>query len=368
MLKNIESSQEEYLNCIIKLKNRVDSGDINFKIISRFIEEVNCFWLERIEIIELELEELASQSSCFLLSGAIYLGISEYEKYYFKSMGDYHLLYDPFLKLESFFTLDENQADRERFIDFFKRAYYDSVNLLTENMGRFFILPIRIIAIKKEDERMALQQKAFSDIVSGLFEFSYVFSSIEEFSKQFSSYEEIENKMKINVKNLIIFNPEDEPGDSLRKKVSVYTANQMGFSEIVRGMSEAEVFIFCLSALVMQILDILLICVFLNVSPYIRFGTTFHYLMIIMESFSDSEYMKSLIENAILFFIFTRCIKSSQFDFIVFGEYCERISGKRSLDNIMNKIKEKGINIFEGNTQEIELIIKDEFQPILLNH
>ena len=102
LLVNIKKSQQDYLVKILQHESKINQEGLSVKDISFLLDEIKCFWLERLKIIEFELEELTEKHLCFLLSGAIYLNVSEYEHFYFKSLGDYHLLYDPFLKMENF--------------------------------------------------------------------------------------------------------------------------------------------------------------------------------------------------------------------------------------------------------------------------
>lgn len=96
-LINIQKSQEKYCDMIIQYKSLFGQDEIDLKEIAFMLDEIKCFWLENLEPIEFELEELTEKHSCFLLSGAIYLNVADYEHYYFKILGDYHLLSDPFL-------------------------------------------------------------------------------------------------------------------------------------------------------------------------------------------------------------------------------------------------------------------------------
>jgi len=112
-LKNILKSQEEYFEIALQYRDIVEKDDLSIEQIAMILDEIKCFWLEHLKIIEFELEELTEKNSCFLLSGAIYLNVSNYEHYYFKSFGDYHLLSDPFLKMEHFFRIPEEKIDQK---------------------------------------------------------------------------------------------------------------------------------------------------------------------------------------------------------------------------------------------------------------
>ena len=363
LLENINQSQEDYLKLIIYYKSFIEGGDFNYKQIAMIIDDVKCFWLERLKIIEYEIESLTENHLCFLLSGAIYLDVSEYEPYYFKSFGDYHLLFDPLLKLEGFFRITENNINTFQTIEYFKKVYFDTLNILTNYRNIFFILPIRETAIEDNAKHQELLKKIFYNIVSGLFRND--FSTEEDFCKKYSSYEEIEENINPNIKKHLVFNDRGESELSLRLKIENYVKNQMSFSALIKNKLEPQIFLLSIFSWFSQIVDILLICISLRLNPYIRFSITFHYLILIMNNFSEDKILRDMIERTIVFYIFTRAIKKERFNGIEFTEYYKRIKDNKMFSRIIAKIHECGINIFEGGRKRVESIILEEFANIL---
>ena len=190
LLTNIKTFQVEYLEKVSRYKSLIDQEEVPVKEIAFMLDEVKCFWLERLETIEFELEELSASKSCFLLSGAIYLNLPDYEHYYFKSLGDYHLLSDPFLRMESFFRVPEDRINIKETIDYFKRTYIDTIEVLTKYKNCFFILPIREMAIKDESKHYELLETFSLRFISSTV--NKHFSSREEFCKNYKSFEEID--------------------------------------------------------------------------------------------------------------------------------------------------------------------------------
>ncbi len=119
---NIEKSQEDYLNILQNYKNIFSKELLNLRELSQFLDELRCFWLERLEIIEIELERLVLTNSCFLLCGAIILDIEGYEHFYFKSFGDKHILFDPLLKIEHLTRVPENRINVSSSFKYIKRV------------------------------------------------------------------------------------------------------------------------------------------------------------------------------------------------------------------------------------------------------
>ncbi len=133
------------------------------KQIAMIIDEIQCFWLDKKDILSFELENLTSEKKCFLLSGATYLDVKDNEHYIFKALGDEHIISDPLLKLEPFFRVSNQVFDRG-VIEVFRRAYSDVLNILSNFQNIFYILPIHQIANSDKREYMELLRDFFFKI------------------------------------------------------------------------------------------------------------------------------------------------------------------------------------------------------------
>ena len=159
-IKNLQKSQQEYLEIIENYKKQIFSDEIDQKQIAMIIDEIQCFWLDRKDILTYELDTLTSERECFMLSGALYIDINDNEHYIFKALGEEHIIYDPLLKLDNFFRIPNYLFDNES-IDIFRRAYSDILSILLNYQNIFYILPIRQIAIFDEKEHIELLQDFF---------------------------------------------------------------------------------------------------------------------------------------------------------------------------------------------------------------
>lgn len=362
-LANIKKSQEEYLEKVSRYKSLVDQEGVSVKEIAFMLDEVKCFWLERLEAIEFELEELTTDNSCFLLSGAIYLNAPDYEHYYFKSLGDYHLLSDPFLRMENFFRVPEDRINHKETIVYFKEAYIDTLEVLTKYKNHFFILPIREMAIKDESKHYELLETFSLRFISSMV--NKQFSSREEFCNNFKSFEEIENNMDGFVREHLKFSDTDESGLSLRGKIDRYLETPMSFKQLTKDKSESEIFWISIFSWISQISEILYICVYLRLFPYIRFDVTFHYLTIVMYTFIDDKNLKEMIEKTIVFYILHKTIHKKKFENIEFNDFCKLIENKSLLDVIIGKMHVQEIDICKRGIKQVQSIITEEFDAII---
>ncbi len=357
--KNIQRFQAEYQELIVDYKTVFQTNGITFRTIALFLDEVKFFWLEKLDIIAFELEELTENNACFVLCGAIYLDVSEYEHYYFKSIGDYHLLFDPFLKMEHFFRAPEDKIDSTQTIEYFKRVFSDTIEIVTHCQNYFYILPIRQLAVEDEKQRHELLGKFFLDFLSSAF--NKEFTDQNDFRHQYQTFEQIEDGMDPYVCQNLVFSEYDNEGMSLREKLEQCCKTQMNFGELVKEQPESQIFLLAVYSWLSQIIDILLICVYLRIIPYIRFGITFHYLVLIMYTFIDDQNLKEVIEKTIVFYIFRKTADVATFKNKDFSEYCMTVNDRNILDNILDKMREQQIDIFHGGTKRVELIIQDEF-------
>ena len=367
LLLNIEKSQQDYYSMIIKYKDKLSSQNISVKDIACIIDEIKLFWLERKEILDFELEELTEENTCFLLSGAIYLDVSDYEHYYLKSLGDYHLLFDPFLKMENFFRISEGKTQNNDFgyIDYFKKVYSDAIKILKNFKNHFYILPINEIAIQDVNSHREMLNKFFFIFLSSALDHDIY--NEEEFHQKYKTFEDIEKSMNQNFSGKLIFN---DPGDfslSLKDRIEKYIKSQRSLIFIMQNKTESERFFIALYSYVTQIMDILLICTMLRVFPFIRFDVTFYYLTLIMYTFVEDSNLKKLIEHAIISFVFHKAIEKERFKNIKFDDYLYLLNQKSLLAAIFENVHEKDLEIINSGIGEIGKIIRAEMNNLLDN-
>lgn len=359
ILGNIKRAQEEYLIMIKQYKSLFEKKKILVKDLAYILDEIKCFWLERLGVIEFELEDLTEQKSCFLLSGAVYLNVADYEHYYFKSLGNYHLLPDPFLKMESFFIVPEEAINSEEIVDYFKNIYVDTIEILTKYKNCFFILPIREMAIDNEKEHFELLNTFLLRFISSILDKEFL--NREDFCNSYKSYEEIEKDMDSYTCEHLLYNEADGTNISLRKKIERYGKSMINFEILSVNKQESELFLISTFSFISQIAEILWICTYLNVNPYIRYDVTFNYLILLMGVFIEDKSLKGFIEKAIIFYILRNTIKEEWFKNIEFSNFCRFVESKSLLNVIISKMRELKIDICKGGIKEVQTIILNEF-------
>lgn len=358
-LEKIKEIQLEYKEFVFGYKSLFQENEVNAKKIPMFLDEVKLFWLERLDIIGFELEELTEKNLCFVLSGAIFLDVSGYEHFYFKSLGDYHLLFDPFLKMEHFFRVPEEKFDPTETIEFFKRVLSDTKKILSQYEGLFFILPIKELAVKDQNEHNDLLQQNFISILSSLFNRKFI--DQEDFCNQYHSFEQIERDITPFACENLIFSEHDTKEMTIREKLKGYCESEMIFLDLSENQSESQIFLLSLFSWFSQIIDILLISLYLRTVPYIRFRITFNYLLLIMPPFLEDRKLKEIIEQVIVFYIFRKIIDEENFKDKNFTEYSMTMRNQSLLTKILDKMRKDQVDIFRDGLEKVELIIQEEF-------
>ncbi len=326
------------------------------------MDEVKYFWMKRLDIIDVELESLTEHNICFLLSGAIYLNVSENEHFYFKSLGDFHFLHDPFLRIEHFFRVPEDLINTGECVSLFRRTLIDSIKVIESCQLKFFILPIQLLAVESEQNHRELIDKSFMNFISSIFGKQY--EDKDSFCRDFNTFEDIENQLEPYVRDRIAFNSFYEDGISLRRKIEMHNTFQSGYTQLIAHQPEAEVFLATLYSYVAQIFDILLICLALRLYPYIRYEVTFSYLSLMMYTFIEDEKLRDMLEKAVVFYIFRKKMDGAFEHFESFEYYCEKIAKKEALPKILNSMRENDIDIFQSGVQKVAEIIQELFADV----
>lgn len=361
-LSNIQTAQKDYLELLLQYKKNIDDENISVKQVCALLDDVKCFWLERHKIIEFELDELTKSKTCFVLSGAGFLNVADNEHYYFKSLGDFHLLPDPLLKIEPYFKFPEDNINSQFINSYFRPAFFDTLEILTTYKDYFIILPIHQISVENAEKHRELLDDFFWSIISNAFNTN--FKSDEEFCNKYKTFEEIESGLDEFVRSRLIFNGFEDINLSLREKLDKFSREQQNISVLISEMSEPQRFLFSVFTYISQIADILYVCLVLCINPYIRFDLTFHYLTLVMYTFAEEKNLREIIEKGLITYVLHRTIDETIFENIDFSEYCERLENKPLLNSILEKTRKLGVDIFRDNPDKLVSIITEEFNSI----
>ena len=92
-MNKIKEIQNEYLNMLINIKDKIDTVVYMF-----IIDEINIFWYSKREIVKLYLSNITLKDNVYIFTGATYLDVDDFEHYPFIMMGNAHIVDDPLCK------------------------------------------------------------------------------------------------------------------------------------------------------------------------------------------------------------------------------------------------------------------------------
>ncbi len=350
----LASYQNEYLELLETHENRIFT-DTSLVNILWILDDVDKFWRKRLGVIEKDLDSLTESNTCMILSGAIYLDYANNEHYLYKPLGRYHLLHDSLLKLESIIRAPQGAFNHEAVSRLFLKAFQDELMVLRNAREHLFYVPLQLLALKYMDDHHDLLSKGFWSVVSNLF--AHNMGSIGEFVELYKSYAEIERALGEKQANTIIFNDRQDENLSIGERTEAYLHHEIGMSNLLKNKSEPEKFIAVLSCHTCQVLDIILTGVCFNITPYIRFKTTFYYFVLIAQSFERDEKIKSMVEKTIITYLFYHEMDRDVFAKIGFDEFSRRMSQEDYLQRIISALKNMDVDIAsQGFSSAISVI------------
>lgn len=357
LISNLSFFQKEYLGLLLNFNNCVNSSTFSPKTICSLLDEVKFFWLKRLKLIDYDLNFITKEKECCLLCGAIYLDVSQYEHFYFKSLGDFHIISDPLLKMENIFRKQPEVPSTA--IQYFKKVFLDTISLLSGYGSEFFILPVQEIYKENNFEKEKNLNLFLWKFISELFDDESL--NEDEFYKRYQTFEQIDESLGPDKQQYIIFNDTNDLGIPLREKMKEYRKTQSNISTVIDELSEPEYFIFSIYCNISQVVDIFLVCSTLNCYPYIRNSVTFHYLSLIMNIFIEDEYYNNMIQKSLIHYLFRKTIAESEFIESNFQKFSEGILEANFLKRILNRVDLLGISVLDLGPEKISRVIRDEF-------
>jgi hypothetical protein len=235
-----DKEQEDYYKLVQSYKGTIHQNDLSISQICRFLDEVKIFWRKRIEITYFKLNKITENNDCFLLSGSIYLDVSETEHYFYKSLGDFHFLPDPFEKIEPFYRLPNEYLQINGVTSMFKTIYLNTLEILSKYRSQFIFLPISELTFSDETELRETFYKITWNFLSQILNTGI--DNEDRFHKTFKTFEDIEADIKDFFLDHLLFNDLHDRDLSLRQRVNLDTANQKELYNTTKKLSETEIF------------------------------------------------------------------------------------------------------------------------------
>lgn len=344
--KDLDNIQREYLHILHSFDPSTINEEFYIHAVS-LIDKCLLFWAsKRLEITEI-LRDLSSSEKCFLLSGAIYLGMDDSGHYEFGAIGDRNIINDPVVRMKTFFYND-NRVVSDKLKDYFCDAIQDTVRVLTDYSDCFIVISVDSLIEEDFEENQKLVEKAYWDILSSILQSDI--RSLATLKDRFQNLQQLENAMGDSAKRFV-FNDLNDIKIVLKGRVDKWFIENNKMTNFSLSNDVDKFFIASISQ-IQQALDILFKCLKLNLYPFIRFDITIQYFLLIAGALSEDEMLREYIEYAVVCYLFTKYVITDNIEAIDFLEYYQRCKSANISELFRNAV-------FSGETSCLSINIKD---------
>ena len=352
--------QKEYLGILHSFDPLTSKEQFYIQAVS-LIDKCSLFWAsKRLKIIEI-LDNLTNSEKCFLLSGAIYLGIDDNGHYEFGAIGDRNIINDPVLRMKTFFYNNE-RAVSEKLKEYFCDALQDTVRVLTDYSDCFIVIPVDFLIEDDYEENQKIGEKVYWDILSSALQSDI--RSIAALKDKYLTIQQLENALGDSAKRFV-FSDLHDVELTLKDRVEKWMTenNKMiGF----HLNDDFDKFFFASISQVQQALDILFKCLRLNIYPFIRFEITIQYFLLIAGALPEDELLREQIEYALVCYLFSRYVITDNIEEIDFKEYYQRCKSESITERFRDAVFSEETSFSSVNIKDtisiMTDIFKDEFQ------
>lgn len=146
----------------------------------------------------------------------------------------------------------------------------------------------------------------------------------------------------------------------MQERIEINLNDILTLDVLRKRMGDAEIFLMAIGQHFMQVMDIILIAYSHKLIPFIRSDVVFNYLIIIYPIFSEDKIAVTLLEQAIIAYIFQKIYGNYDFSSFKFSDFYTYVSDNRIIDSVIEKSRNKGNSIFNLQISEIALLLKEE--------
>lgn len=338
--------QKEYLDVLHGFDPLIVNEEFYIHAVS-LIDKCSLFWAsKRLEIIEI-LDDLTKNEKCFLLSGAIYLGIDENGHYEFGAIGDRNILNDPVLRMKTFFY-NNDRVVSDKLKEYFCDAIQDTVRIITDYPDCFTVMPIDLLIEDDYEENQKIGEKVYWDILSSALQSDI--RSIVTLKDKYPTIQQLEKALGDSAKRFV-FSDLHDVEMTLKDRVDKWMIENNKMISFNLNNDLDKFFLASISQ-VQQALNILFNCLRFSLYPFIRFEITIQYFLLIAGAMPKDELLREHIEYALICYLFTNYVITDDVESIDFTKYYQRCKSV----NLSERFRDA---VFSGETSFLSINIKD---------
>ena len=343
----LKTIQSHYADLITSFDFSQIGDSFYYKAIE-LIEKCEQFWTHNCQKLAVILNNLTSCNRCFILEGAVFLDVKNKGQYKFATLGDYHFLNDPFVKMRNFFALGKDSITdycREYFLD----AFNDTVSILKNYSEYFYFISLEVLCAQQFDEDIKIGDKVYWDIISDALGKEY--KSLKELENDYHTLDEVERAMRPEIMKHFIFSERKDVDLSLKERVEKYCEN----SQLIIALhiqTDIQKFYFSTVAFIQQAISISLNCLQFNLHPFIRYEVSFHYLILLLNTFASEKIIEAYLLDVIISYLISAWVVGDEVDGFTFSDFFSICKREKLTDKIYDKIKGKEFRISALNIKK----------------
>ncbi|EOU1754394.1 hypothetical protein QTH77_13345 [Clostridium perfringens] len=344
LMNKVKEIQNEYLNMLINIKDKIDTVDYMF-----IIDEINIFWYSKREIVKLYLSNITLKDNIYIFTGATYLDVDDFEHYPFIMMGNSHIVDDPLCKYSKIVPSCKSAGFLDTLRNQIICSVEDNIKIISQYSSSILILPLHLLY----DNDMKIISEAANDIFLSLFSIEGI--NMNTYFKDFKSIHDVVKALKPGIEKYIVF----DEGENLEKGIEERFRNYMTKINIPipEEKNDAFKFWFTLYGFLLQALDIILCCTQFKLIPYLRCRVTFQYVILLGENFCNVSEVKEMLFRCKVAHIVYMIFNKEKFKEISFENFHNKLEEYKFNDNVYEDIRADTHGIDNINVNQIVEIL-----------
>lgn len=354
LLNKIKEIQNEYLNLLINIRDKIDTVDYMF-----IIDEINIFWYSKRECVKLYLSNVTLKDNVYIFIGATYLDVDDFEHYPFIMMGNEHIVDDPLCKYSRVVAKCESADFLEILRNQIICSVEDNIEVISQYSSSILILPLHLLY----DNDIEVINKAVNNLFLDLFSIKSI--NMNKYFKDFKSIEDVITALKPGIEKYIIFDEGENLEDGIEERFKKYVIKMN--IPIVEEKNDAFKFWFILYGFLVQALYIILCCSQFKLAPYLRNRVTFQYVILLGKNFYNISEVKEILFRCKIAHIIYRIFDKEKFKEIKFENFYNKLEEYKFNDNVYEDIRAVTNGIDNISIEQIVEVLNKNIEKCFTN-
>lgn len=356
LIEKLNNLQLAYTNVLEKAV--ADLSSENYHLI---IDEINVFWYTNRDLVELVLNYIIPNKTCYVFTGGTFLDVDDYEHYPFISLGNYHIVDDPICRYSRVIKAlpDSDYADilRKQILV----TAEDNIKILKNYNNNIKILPIRFLFdIDTNLINTGCEQFFLSMFKSEL-------QSLDDYTMKFHDLGSVISDLKDGVHDKIHFST-DEDFSSNERVIDRYR-NFINTTTLPFKSNQSEVISFysTIFMYLYQALEIIMVAAQYSFVPYVRDNTYFQYILLESQCFAEDPSLQQIIFQSFVAYVMHSIYDKEMVKGILFSDYVDVIRTTNFSERIYEDLQINGNTHKNPSIKNLAQVLTDRFEEVFSN-